>query len=265
MEIVFLGTGTSHGVPPIDCIIENHARCKKGVCRLSLQDPRHARTRSSILVEWDGISICVDASLDFRQQMLREHVRRIDALLITHRHADHIGGIPDVRSYTMQKGKSLPLFGSEESTNAIRESYRYIFDPATFVGGGIPNIATNVVDRPFDVSGKTAIPIAVSHGDCTGCFGYRLGPLVYIPDMKSIDDAELAKCRDAEVLILNCLRDERTHVSHLILPESMELARRIKPKRCYFIHMCHDIHYEIDGAKLDDWMQFSYDGMRVKI
>ena len=258
MKITFLGTGTSHGVPTLDCMIDNHARCRKNVCRLSADDPRHARTRSSILVEWDGKSVLVDASLDFRQQALREKIMRLDAVLITHAHADHIGGMPDLRSYTRATGSPLPLYGSAESIGAIRRSYHYIFDPGTFIGGGIPRLETHSIDSAFSLLGKTIEPIHVKHGALTGCFGYRIGNLTYIPDMKELPDDELQKCLGTEVLVLNCLRDEREHISHLILPQSIALARRIRPKRCYFIHMCHDIHYETDSIGLDDWMEFSH-------
>jgi len=265
MKLTFLGTGTSHGVPPLDCMIDEHARCKKDVCRLSAQDPRHARTRSSVFVEWDGTNILIDVSLDFRQQALRERIKRIDAALITHCHADHLGGLPDLRSYTKEKETPLPVFGSPESMQAIRQTFGYMFDPGTFVGGGIPNIETKTISAPFGLVGKTVVPLAVEHGPIKGCFGYRLDPLVYIPDMKSINEEELKKCAGAEVLVLNCLRSEREHLSHLILPQSMELARRIKPKQCYFIHMCHDIHYKIDGKGLESWMDFSYDGLKIEI
>jgi len=265
MKIIFLGTGTSHGVPPLDCMIEEHIRCKKDVCRLSADDPRHARTRSSILVEWDGKNILIDVSLDFRQQALRERIKRIDALLITHCHADHIGGLPDLRSYTRQKDFQLPVYGSQESVDALRRTFGYMFDPDAFAGGGIPNIKLCAVTGPFDLFGKTVVPVTVVHADLKGCFGYCLGPLVYIPDMKSIDEEELKKCSGAEVLILNCLRDEREHISHMILPQAVALARRIGPKQCYFIHMCHDIHYKIDKKHLDPWMEFSYDGLQINI
>jgi phosphoribosyl 1,2-cyclic phosphate phosphodiesterase len=265
MKITFLGTGTSHGVPSLDCMIDDHARCKKDVCRLSADDPRHARTRTSLLVEWEGKNILIDASIDFRQQALREKIRRIDAVLITHCHADHIGGLPDLRSYTRDKNFQLPVYGSPESMDALRQSFAYIFDPNTFVGGGIPNIETRTVNGPFNLLGKTVVPIAVEHGRLTGCLGYRLGPLVYIPDMKSIAEKKLEKCKGAELLILNCLRDEREHISHLILPQSIDYARRIGPKQCYFIHMCHDIHYKIDQINLEPWMEFSYDGLQINI
>jgi phosphoribosyl 1,2-cyclic phosphate phosphodiesterase len=265
MKITFLGTGTSHGVPPLDCMLQEYANCNKGVCRQSEHDPKHRRTRSSILVEWNECAILIDPSLDFRQQALRERLRRIDAVLITHTHADHIGGIPDLRSYTRPRPAPLPVYGSPESMRTIRSSYAYIFDPETFAGGGIPNLQTCEVAGPFAVAGNRVTPVRVRHGSLDGCFGYRLGGLVYIPDLKSIADDELAKCSDAEILVLNCLRDEREHVSHLILPQSMELAIKIAPKKCFFIHMCHDIHYAIDGEKLAPWMAFAYDGLRVEI
>jgi phosphoribosyl 1,2-cyclic phosphate phosphodiesterase len=265
MKITFLGTGTSHGVPTLDCMISGYARCPKGVCRLSEKDGRHRRTRSSIFVEWDGLNVLVDASLDFREQALREKIPRIDALLVTHGHADHIGGIPDLRSYTGRAENPMPLYGSPETVEKIKQSYAYLFDPNAFVGGGITRIETHKVEVPFEVSGKAMVPLRVEHGTLAGCFGYRMGPLVYIPDMKSIDDRAVEKCAGARVLVLNCLRSEREHCSHLILPESMAVARRLRPEQCYFIHMCHDIHYEIDGKNLDPWMQFSYDGLSVEI
>jgi phosphoribosyl 1,2-cyclic phosphate phosphodiesterase len=265
MRITFLGTGTSHGVPPLDCMIQDHARCKKNVCRQSALDPRHCRTRSSLLVDWNGCAILIDASLDFRQQALREKIKRIDAVLVTHSHADHIGGIPDLRSYTWQRSDPLPLYCSFESVRTVRNSFSYVFDPNTFAGGGIPNLRTVEVDGPFFVSGNQVVPIPVHHGSLKGCFGFRLGGLVYIPDLKTIDDASIDLCRGAGLLVLNCLRDEREHVSHLILPQSIDLAKKIAPRRCLFIHLCHDIHYVIDGKKLEPWMDFAYDGLQCEI
>ncbi|MCU0608817.1 MAG: MBL fold metallo-hydrolase [Chitinispirillaceae bacterium] len=265
MNITFLGTGTSHGVPTIDCMLDNYRFCPKNICRLSAQDPKHARTRSSLLVEWGGVFILIDVSLDFRQQALRERISRIDAVLLTHSHADHIGGMPDMRSYTGPERPPLPVYGSGETIDLLRKTFGYMFDPVTFVGGGIPRIETRVVSGPFTVAGKEIVPVSVTHGILRGCCGYRLGPLVYIPDMKKIDESELAKCAGAELLVLNCLRSEREHVSHMIMAESIALARRLRPGRCCFIHMCHDIHYEIDGRALDSWMEFAYDGQKITV
>ncbi len=265
MEIIFLGTGTSHGVPSIDCMIEKHTRCRKDVCRLAEADSRHRRTRSSIIAAFKGVTVLVDASMDFRVQVLRENIRRIDVALITHSHADHIGGIPDLRSYDRSRGAPLPLYGSPESIRAIRSAFAYIFDPAAFIGGGIPSIDAIPVNEPFALSGETITPIPVAHGALTGCRGYRIGPVVYIPDMKAIDAAGIETCRGADTLILNCLREGPEHVSHLTLKESMDLARSIAPRQCFFTHLSHDIHYELDSARLDPWMHFAYDGLRISI
>ena len=265
MEIIFLGTGTSHGVPMLDCMIDGYARCKKNVCRLSEFDARHRRTRASIIATWNGINVLVDASLDFRAQALRERIGSIDAALITHSHADHIGGIPDLRSYDHRRGRPLPLYGSPESIAMIRSTYQYLFDPATFKGGGITSIDAIGITDPFGLFGKTITPISVNHGGLAGCLGYRIGSVVYIPDMKTINDASFEICRNTDTLILNCLREEPEHVSHLTMAESIALARRLAPRRCFFTHLGHDIHYEIDDAKLDPWMSFAFDGLRVTL
>jgi phosphoribosyl 1,2-cyclic phosphate phosphodiesterase len=262
MKITFLGTGTSHGVPSIDCMMHQFTDCPQGVCRESQTDHRHRRTRSSILLRWNDKTILIDAGPDLREQCLRERISAIDAVLITHAHADHIFGIPDLRSYT--KDKELPLYGSPESVGVIRSSFSYIFNPATLVGGGIPRIAATAIDAPFELFGQVVTPIAVDHLQLDGCFGYRIGPVSYLPDIKRIDEREVDKLVGTRLLILNCLRRSKEHVSHLILPQSIELARRIAPEKCYFIHMSHDIHYKADKQFLDAWMDFSWDGLSVK-
>jgi phosphoribosyl 1,2-cyclic phosphate phosphodiesterase len=263
MKITFLGTGTSHGVPPLDCMINNYETCPQDVCRLSFSDPKHRRTRSSVLIETDSSTIIIDISEDFRFQALREQIKKIDYALITHAHADHVGGIPDIRSYTIDK--PLPLYGSEHTVEQIQSTFSYIFDPMTFVGGGIPSLETVVVNDTFYLDSTRITPITVEHGRVDGCFGYRIGNVGYIPDMKSMSEAEMEKLKGLDVLILNCLRRSRPHSTHLILPESIALAQKLKPSFCYFIHMSHDIHYQTDSAMLESWMQFSYDGLKISI
>jgi phosphoribosyl 1,2-cyclic phosphate phosphodiesterase len=265
MKITFLGTGTSHGVPSIDCMLGTFGQCPKDVCRLSGSDPKHNRTRSSILVEYDGRHVLVDVSPDFRMQALREKIPKVDAVLITHGHADHICGIPDIRSYTARRPQPLDFFCSRESIKAIRKLFPYIFDPNAFVGGGIPKINVTPVDRPFQLFGTPVVPLHVDHGNLEGCFGYRIGNVAYVPDMKSLRFSAPELLSGLDFLILNCLRDTREHSSHLIMEQSMRLAREIRPQRCCFIHMSHDIHYRIDGAKLDPWMEFSYDGLKIEV
>jgi phosphoribosyl 1,2-cyclic phosphate phosphodiesterase len=263
MKITFLGTGTSHGVPPLDCMINNYETCPQDVCRLSLSDPKHSRTRSSVLIETDTCSIIIDISEDFRFQALRERIKKIDYALITHAHADHVGGIPDIRSYTIDK--PLPIYGSAHTVEQIQSTFSYIFDPSTFVGGGIPSLETVVVNDTFFLDSLRITPIVVEHGRVDGCFGYRIGDVAYIPDMKSMSETEMEKLEGLDVLILNCLRRSRSHSTHLILPESIALAQKLKPSFCYFIHMSHDIHYEADSATLESWMHFSYDGLKITV
>jgi len=265
VKITFLGTGTSHGVPSIDCMLSGYTRCKKNVCRLSIDDPKHRRTRSSIIIEFNGKHVLLDVSSDFRQQALDRHIPKIDAVLVTHCHADHISGIPDIRSYTPPASPPLPMFGSRESVDNIKQTFGYIFSNSTFVGGGIPRVELKAIDGPFSLFGASVTPLPVSHGNLTGCFGYRIENIVYIPDMKFMADQTKELARNADCLILNCLRDERRHASHLIVDESVAIARQLSPGRCYFIHMCHDIHYQLDGARLDPWMEFSYDGLTIEV
>ncbi len=263
MNLTFLGTGTSHGVPPIDCMLQHYASCPQGVCAQSTTDPKHRRTRSSILLRWGDVAVLIDIGPDFRQQCLRENVTSLDAVLITHSHADHIFGIPDIRSYT--RYNPVPFFGSHESMTKIRSSFPYIFDGATPIGGGIPRITTTTVDAPFALFDQNVIPIRVDHLELDGCFGFRIGPVSYIPDMKSISPEECSKLSGTSLLILNCLRRGPQHPSHLTLSQSIDLARAIAPRQCYFIHMSHDIHYEIDRAGLDPWMDFAWDGLSLEV
>jgi phosphoribosyl 1,2-cyclic phosphate phosphodiesterase len=262
MRVTFLGTGTSHGVPALDCMISDYVRCPKGVCRASRRDPKHRRTRCSIAVRYNRASVLIDVSPDLRQQALREGLTAVDAVLITHNHADHIAGLPDIRSYT--RHKRLPLYGSAETVGYIRRSYSYMFDDRPEMeGGGIPDIDTHVIRRPVELFGKTVTPLPVRHGSLRGCYGYRIGSMAYIPDAKFIPERSMALLEGLDTLIVDALRDERPHSTHLILPESIALARRLRPRKCYFTHLCHDIHYRKDAHFLDGWMVFACDGLTI--
>lgn len=270
MEILFLGTGTSHGVPVVDCIMTDYKFCPKGVCKLSETDPKHNRSRSSILLSFDDKNILIDCGPDFRSQVLRERIKKIDAVLFTHRHSDHIGGIPDIRSYTIDiksrtevYDKPLPIYGSQETIDAISQTYPYIFDPNAFVGGGIPSLERNVVSGEFSLFGLNFTPILVEHGNCSGCFGYRFANVAYIPDVKSIPAESRELLFGLDLLIVDCLRMERLHSTHFIYEEIEDLIAKINPKRVLGTHLCHDIHYELDEKTIDPRMKFAFDGLRV--
>jgi phosphoribosyl 1,2-cyclic phosphate phosphodiesterase len=267
VRITFLGTGTSHGVPMIDCMLNGYARCEHETCRKALSDPRYRRSRASILVEQGGFNLLIDTSQDFREQMLANQVMRVDAVLFTHAHADHIYGLPDIRSYSAQQKTAIDLYGSADTLVALREAFHYIFEPPAFVGGGIPSIAAHELAAPSVVGPLEVAPIHVVHGPLNGCQGYRLGPrpggVAYIPDVKVIPESSLDALQGLDVLILNCLRP-RPHSSHLSLVEAVAYAERIAPARCLFTHMTHDIDPAVHGPQLPPWASFAYDGLTVE-
>lgn len=265
MNITFLGTGTSHGVPNIDCMLQDFKKCPKGVCKESAIDPKHNRTRSSIRIEYQNKNIIVDISMDFRQQALREKIPGIDAVLITHYHADHIMGLPDIRSYNNAAQPPIPVYGSLESLNHIKKTFPYIFDSKTVIGGGIPRLCCYPVTSSFLLWDLPVTPLRVEHGMLSGCVGYRIGSIAYIPDMKAISEQKKSLLKNLDYLIIDCLRETRPHTTHIILPESIALARELKPKKCLFTHLSHDIHYQKDVRYLDSWMDFAWDGLTVVI
>ncbi|MDR0307542.1 MAG: MBL fold metallo-hydrolase [Chitinispirillales bacterium] len=263
LEIIFLGTGTSHGVPPLDCVINDYALCPKDVCRKSLNDPRHRRTRTSILVKKNGKTLLADVSSDFREQALRHGIKEIDAVIISHGHIDHFGGLPDIRSYTWRK--PLTVYASSETLANVRCVFSYMFDSGVECGGGIPHLRMKELKDTSEIAGFTVKPIPVTHGKLKGCLGFRIDDTAYVPDVKHIDPENEKLLEGLDCLVLNCLRENPGHSTHLFLSESVSLARRLAPKRCYFIHMNHEIDYIADGKELDSWMEFSYDGLIIKV
>jgi phosphoribosyl 1,2-cyclic phosphate phosphodiesterase len=265
ITITFLGTGTSHGVPVVDCMMSDYSICPKGVCKEAENDPKHNRGRSSILVEFEGKSILIDVSSDFREQVLREKVKKIDAVLLTHKHADHITGLPDIRSYSRVVDGALPIYGSSETIDAISQSFSYIFDPKTFVGGGIPELKREIISSPVNIFGVQFIPLPVVHGGCSGCFGYRFGDTAYIPDVKEIPQETMDLLEGVETLIIDTLRIDKPHSTHLILPEAVEIAQKIGAKKVWFTHLCHGIHYKNDKKILNKNMDFAFDGLKLEV
>ena len=253
MKLTFLGTGTSTGVPEVGC------KCE--VCTSS--DPRDARLRCSVLLEEGDTTILVDCGPDFRQQVLRADVRNIDAVLMTHKHYDHLVGIDDLRPYT--RSKELPIYADRETEMQIRSMFPYCFYKVKYPG--VANISVHPIDHstPFKVGSIDIAPIRVFHG-MSAITAYRFGKLAYITDMSYIEPGELEKLNGVEVLVINALRFSKPHKTHQTVLEAFEIIDKIKPGRVYFTHMMHHIglHAKIEKC-LPDGVYLAYDGLEVGI
>jgi phosphoribosyl 1,2-cyclic phosphate phosphodiesterase len=251
MKITFLGTGTSQGVPVIGCM------CR--VCN-SL-NPKDKRLRSSVMIETDGKRFVIDTSPDFRQQMLRERVDRIDAVIYTHDHRDHVAGLDDIRAFNFIMKKSMDLYASEQVQKGIHDQFNYIFKEKKYPG--IPEITLHTIEnKPFIIEGVEFIPILVKHMHLS-VFGFRVGNFTYITDANFISEEEKKKIYGSEILVLNALRKE-THLSHFTLDEAVALINELKPKTAYLIHMSHQIglHEEVQEDLLEN-IKLAFDGLHL--
>lgn len=251
MKLVILGSGTSTGVPVIGC------RCE--VC--SSRDPRNKRTRASALISTRGKNILIDTSTDLRAQSLANGIERIDAVLFTHCHADHIHGIDDLRAFNHVQGSSIPCYGNPETIERIRSSFEYIFNDKAG-DGWKPSLTATAVESPFEISGIEIIPVEVVHGRAR-ILGYRIGKVAYITDCNSIPPESKEKLRDLEALVLGALR-YKPHPTHFNIPQAIEVAEELKPRRCIFTHLGHNLDYKVDNPKLPEGVELAYDGMIIE-
>lgn len=257
LSITFLGTGTSQGVPVIGC------DC--AVCCSA--DPRDRRLRTSAMVEVGHKRFIVDAGPDFREQMLREDVSHITAILLTHKHKDHIGGLDDVRALNFvdypQEIHTVHIYGTQDTCECVRKDYDYAFAPNPY--RGVPQMVLHQFDSaPFDVEGVEIVPIRGKHSRFE-ITGFRFGRLAYLTDFKKISDEECAKLQGVEVLVVNALRFE-PHDSHFSVEEALRLVEKIAPKRTYLTHMSHDIGLHcVANLRLPDGVEFAYDGLKIEI
>lgn len=259
MKLTFLGTGTSQGVPVIGC------RC--AVCRSA--DPRDRRLRTAALLETGGRVLAIDAGPDFRYQMLRAGVQRLDGILLTHKHKDHIGGLDDVRPFNFidypQAIHRMDLYAASHTADCVCKDFDYAF--VTDKYRGVPEFALHVIDEryPFSAAGIEVLPVAGHHSPRFEVTGYRIGGLAYLTDFKAIEPAEEAKLHGLDVLVVNALRFE-PHDSHFSVADALALIGRVRPRRAYLTHMSHQIGLHArTGATLPAGVQLAYDGLTVEI
>jgi phosphoribosyl 1,2-cyclic phosphate phosphodiesterase len=268
LKITLLGTGTSHGVPMIGC------RC--AVCRST--DPRDKRTRPSILIEIGHQSapaaesspiagavrnILVDTSTDLRAQALTHDVTRIDAILFTHSHADHILGLDEVRRFNVLQREAVPCYADQSTLDDIRRTFGYIFGNATAAGGGLPQILLSRIAGPFSLGGLEIVPVPIFHGQ-RPILGFRLGSFAYLTDCSRIPDASWPLVGGVRTLVIDALR-ERPHPTHFSVSEALEAVARIGPDRAYFTHVCHDLGHAETCARLPAGVELAYDGLVLEI
>ncbi|HUR32275.1 MAG TPA: MBL fold metallo-hydrolase [Vicinamibacterales bacterium] len=265
VRVTLLGTGTSHGVPMIGC---DCATCRS-------TDPRDRRSRPSIVIERtdpvDGPpsfrqsvrSVLVDTSTDLRQQALTHNLRRVDAILFTHSHADHILGLDEVRRFNVIQKSAIPAYGDARTVADLRQTFSYIFNASTPQGGGLPKLTLSTVAGPFTLGGLEIQPVPLLHG-ARPILGYRFGSFAYLTDCNVIPDGSWPLLQGVRTLVLDALR-EKPHPTHFNVTQAIDAARRIGADRTYFTHVCHDLGYVETCARLPDGIELAYDGQVIEL
>jgi phosphoribosyl 1,2-cyclic phosphate phosphodiesterase len=253
VRVVFLGTGTSHGIPMIACD-----------CRICTStDPRDKRTRPSVLIEYGGKSVLLDATPELRMQCLANGIRRVDAVLFTHAHADHVTGLDDLRRFNDILGGPLPCYGDKATLQHLRQMFRYAFTHDPDYVSAKPTLHPIEVAGPFELFGRQVTPIDLMHGQMP-VLGYRIGRLAYCTDCSDIPPSSVEKLRGLEVLILDALRI-RPHPTHLTLAQAIEWATRIAARRTLLTHIAHEIlHAEVERT-LPAGIELAHDGLIVDV
>ena len=251
--MTFLGTGTSQGVPVIAC------NC--AVCRSA--DVRDKRLRSSVLLETEGKVLMIDAGPDFRQQLLRERVRQLDGILLTHEHKDHVAGLDDVRAFNHITGKPVDIYAEQRVLKALEREFPYVFSETKYPGA--PEMTLHAIDeRPFAVAGVAVTPVRLWHHRLP-VLGFRIGRMAYVTDVNRVDEAEFEKLTQLEVLVVGTVQRMR-HISHFNLEEALRFIAKVQPQNAYLTHLSHrfEIHAALQ-ASLPAGVHVAYDGLEVSI
>ena len=256
LRVTVLGSGTSLGVPAIGC------EC--AVCHSS--DPRDRRTRPSILIEVNGTSILVDTSTDLRMQALAHDIRRVDAILFTHNHADHVFGLDDVRRFNQMQRSAISCYADAPTVISLRRVFSYVFDPAVQPGGGLPQLTLFNIAGPFCLAGVEIVPVPLMHGRLP-ILGFRIGSFAYLTDCNQIPDVSwplLTADGGVRTIIIDALR-HRPHPTHFSVSEAIDAVRRVGAERAYLTHICHDLPHAETSAQLPHGVELAYDGLVVEI
>jgi phosphoribosyl 1,2-cyclic phosphate phosphodiesterase len=256
MRLTFLGTGTSFGVPQVGCECD--------VCRSA--DPRDRRSRSAALLEVNGAVLLIDTPPELRLQLIAGGVSHVDAVLYTHEHADHTNGIDDLRIFSVRQRRALPIYGPPETLERLRSSFSYIFDDVRpYQGTSKPDLALHPIepDHEVEIAGVPVLPLAFRHGHLR-VYGYRIGDLAYVTDVKAIEPPERGRLLGLDTLVLNALW-WRPHPTHLSIGEAVATAQSLGARRTYLTHLTHETGYAALAAQLPSGVYPAYDGLVVEV
>jgi len=249
-----LGSGTSLGVPTVGCSCD--------VCQSA--DPRDNRLRPSVIVEFDGQAVLIDTTPDFRQQALRAGIEKVDAVLFTHAHADHIMGLDDIRPFNFRRREPIPIYGSAETLGFVRNAFGYIFSD-TPAESTVPKLRAETFagGTAFPLLGLECLPVKVRHGKGT-VYGFRMGKFAYLTDHNEIPDESLELLRDLDVLFLDALR-HKPHPTHSTVERSLAYVEQLRPRLTYFTHISHDLPHRQTESVLPPYVRLAYDGLEVEV
>jgi phosphoribosyl 1,2-cyclic phosphate phosphodiesterase len=252
LQLTVLGSGTSMGVPTLGC------HCV--VC--DSKDPLDKRTRPSVLLSYSGHNVVIDTTPDFRFQAMRAHLDRLDAILYTHAHADHILGLDDIRPYNLKQKGRVPIYGSAATLRTLQRTFAYIFDDAP-TESSVPGVDLHTIDGPFDLFGLRITPVPAMHGP-TDVLGFRFGKAAYLTDFSAVPESSKPLLRDLDHFVMDALRYV-PHPMHSTVDQSLKLVAELRPKHAWFTHICHDLGHADANAKLPENVRLAYDGWSFEV